>query len=539
MSPRAFIRRLINGAWIASCSGHHARFTAALDHVAEVQSGYLFKLIGRNAQTRFGVKHGFSQIRSVSEYQNRVPITLYDALHQEIEAIGSGKKGVLTADRVTLFQPTSGSSSATKLIPWTRSLAQEFRRGIAPWVFALYRRKPKLLQGTAYWSVSPPTAAPRTCGRLRVGFDHDAEYLGFLGQRLYGLASAVPPAVALCNDMAEFKTRTLVSLLADENLSLISIWSPTFLTALLDHFLTRPEEILGALDRHESRGARKRTEFLRSNLGQRRGTAFFEKAWPNLQVISCWTHGASEIYAENLRRLFPEVEIQGKGLVATEALISLPLYEDQEPVLAVTSHFLEFQDPAGGRVSLAHEVVVGNTYRVTVTTGGGLYRYRLGDLVRVTGFIGEAPCLRFVGREGNVSDLFGEKLQGAFVERVIRDALAHQGVRPRFFVLAPAQDDTSKTGYALFLDSEVIPDAARLTRDLETGLAESFHYGHCRRLGQLARARVFQISHDFVSAEAIYEQEMLSRGLKAGDIKPVPLDCKSGWERRFIGQFVA
>lgn len=56
---------------------------------------------------------------------------------------------------------------------------------------------------------------------------------------------------------------------------------------------------------------------------------------------------------------------------------------------------------------------------------------------------------------------------------------------------------------------------------------------------QLARARVFQISHDSVSAEAIYEQEMLSRGLKAGDIKPVPLDCKSGWERRFIGQFVA
>ena len=111
-------------------------------------------------------------------------------------------------------------------------------------MFALYRRKPKLLQGTAYWSVSPPTAAPRTCGRLRVGFDHDAEYLGFLGQRLYGLVSAVPPAVALCNDMAEFKTQTLVSLLADENLSLISIWSPTFLTALLDRFLTRPEEIL-------------------------------------------------------------------------------------------------------------------------------------------------------------------------------------------------------------------------------------------------------------------------------------------------------
>ena len=63
---------------------------------------------------------------------------------------------MLTADRVKLFQPTSGSSSATKLIPWTATLGREFRRGISPWLAALYRRKPALLGGTAYWSISPP-----------------------------------------------------------------------------------------------------------------------------------------------------------------------------------------------------------------------------------------------------------------------------------------------------------------------------------------------------------------------------------------------
>jgi hypothetical protein len=331
----------------------------------------------------------------------------------------------------------------------------------------------------------------------------------------------------------------LVSLLADNNLSLISIWSPTFLTVLLDHFLTQPERILGALGGSESRGANKRAEFLRSVLHENPGPAFFERAWPNLQVISCWTHGPSQIYAENLRRLFPHVEIQGKGLVATEAFVSLPLFEDQEPVLAVNSHFFEFQDPAGGRISLAHEVVAGNTYRVIVTTGGGLYRYPLGDLVRVTGFIDETPCLRFVGREGNVSDLLGEKLQGTFVESIIRGALAHQGVTPRFFLLAPANDGMSKTGYALFLDADVIPDAPRLVRDLETGLAESFHYDHCRRLGQLSHARLFHIGRNSVCSETVFEQEMLSRGLKAGDIKAVPLDRECGWERRFTGWFVA
>ena len=394
----AYGRCLINGAWVASCFKEHANFVAALGQVESVQASYLLQLVRRNARTRFGAKHGFGRIRSVADYQERVPLAGYEALTEDIEAIAAGERGVRTADRVTRFQPTSGSSSATKLIPWTASLAREFRRGISPWVFALYRRNPGLLKGTAYWSVSPPATAPKMHGQLRVGFEHDADYLGFLGRRLYTLISSVPPGVAQCTDIAEFKTRTLIALLADKNLSLISIWSPTFLTALLGHFLSQPEAILDALGRSESWGAKTRAELLRSVGGASPDVAFFRKAWPKLQVVSCWAHGPSEIYAANLRRLFPHVEIQGKGLVATEAFVSLPLFEDKDPVLAVTSHFFEFQDPASGRVSLAHQLGVGDTYRVIVTTGGGLYRYPLGDLVRVTGFIRDAPCLQFIGR---------------------------------------------------------------------------------------------------------------------------------------------
>ena len=78
-----------------------------------------------------------------------------------------------------------------------------------------------------------------------------------------------------------------------------------------------------------------------------------------------------------------------------------------------------------------------------------------------------------------------------------------------------------------------------MARDPENGLAESFHYGDCRRLGQLSQARVFQIHHNSECARTVFEQEMLSRGLKAGDIKAAPLDSKSGWEQRFSGQFVS
>jgi hypothetical protein len=538
MFSRSLIRQLVNRAWIASCSREHARFTAALDRVAETQSGYLLDLLACNAGTQFGHKHGFAAIRSVAEFQAQVPVTHYEALTESIEEIARGEQGVLTKDRVKLFQPTSGSSSATKLIPWTATLGREFRRGISPWLAALYRWKPALLRGTAYWSISPPGTAAKTRGRLPVGFNHDAEYLGFIGKNLFPLVSAAPPELARCSDMNEFKTKTLVSLLADENLSLISIWSPTFLTTLLEDFLARREEILDALSHGERAGTHQRAEFLRHRLRERTGQTSFEGVWPNLQVISCWTHGPSELYAGNLRQHFPHVEIQGKGLIATEALFSFPFCADKDPVLAVTSHFFEFQDPAANNIFLAHELVVGNTYRVIVTTGGGLYRYAIGDLIRVTGFIGDAPCLRFIGREGDVSDLFGEKLRGDFVEETVRRVFVQQGVTARFFMLAPVMSPVAKTSYALFFEADLVPNPAVLRDALEAGLAQCFNYVHCRRLEQLQAVRLFQVNQTGSSAVACVQKEMLQRGLKLGDMKIPVLDRQFGWEQRFAGKFI-
>ena len=121
----------------------------------------------------------------------------------------------------------------------------------------------------------------------------------------------------------------------------------------------------------------------------------------------------------------------------------------QGSVLAVTSHFLEFQDVANEKVFLAHELILGKTYRVIVTTGA-VCTVLSGRLVRVTGFIQDAPCLRFIGREGAVSDLFGEKLQATFVEGVIRRALAQQGLNPRFFLFGSAHRGNGETRLCTF-----------------------------------------------------------------------------------------
>ena len=135
--------------------------------------------------------------------------------------------------------------------------------------------------------------------------------------------------------------------------------------------------------------------------------------------------------------------------------------------------------------------------------------------------------------------LFGEKLQGVFVEEVIRHVLAQQAIKTRFFLLAPVAGAMTKPAYTLFLDADVMPDAVALQKNLEKGLADNFHYAHCRRLGQLSESRVFQITRDGLSSETVFQQEMLSRGIKLGNIKTRSLDYKSDWEQRFSGQFVS
>ncbi len=359
---------LSNWLWIRLSARQHRHFLWALDQIQEVQRQYLLRVVRQNAKTEYGMRYSFADVFSVEEYQQAVPLTDYECYSPYIEEIVQGEAGVLTREPILLLEPSSGTSAASKIIPYTKSLKVEFQRGIAPWVVSLFKRKPELLRGSAYWSISPPMRRERYHGKIPVGFSEDAEYLGFIGKWLHAQVTAVPQKVDYFTDADAFRRQTLVYLLATENLAMISVWSPTFLTLLLMHLIDNQDEILWLLGKSKLTAAVKRSETVKSIMLHEQGDGLFKRIWPNLAVISCWTHGPSEIYAKELRKYFPNVEIQGKGLVATEAFVSLPLLPHCDPVLAVDSHFFEFLDAESGDIRLAHALEEGKVYSVLVTT---------------------------------------------------------------------------------------------------------------------------------------------------------------------------
>ena len=46
--------------------------------------------------------------------------------------------------------------------------------------------------------------------------------------------------------------------------------------------------------------------------------------WPRLRVVSCWDQGRARAEADTIRRWFPRARVQGKGLLATEGVVSVP-----------------------------------------------------------------------------------------------------------------------------------------------------------------------------------------------------------------------
>jgi hypothetical protein len=454
-----------------SLAGEAAGFRAALGDAVAIQALHLASIVERNK----GRQHAFASVDGAGRFAEHVPIRSYDALECWIARAAAGEAKVLTDEAVIAFEETGGSTGGAKLVPYTASGLTEFQAGLRPWLDDLVTVYPAIDTGSFYWSISPACRPPRvTRGGIPIGLGGDAAYFGDALAPSILRSLAVSPEVGMCSDVDEWRDRTLAQLLRRDDLAMISVWSPTFLTQLLD---------------------------LAPN-------ADHARRWPRLSVISCWDQAASAPFAQSLREAFPGVLVQGKGLLATEGLVTIPIVGQPWPLISPASGYYEFRD-AGGAVHGIDGVRAGEDYELIVTNANGFYRYAIGDRVRVHGFVGRAPALEFVGRGISTADLCGEKLTESFVIK----ALKPLGLR--FAALAL---DAASSRYLLLSDAdEPLPATERELLDrVEQGLSGNPQYAYARRVGQLKALRLQHLTHPVQRWTRLRQ----ARGQRMGDVKP-------------------
>ncbi len=537
------VARAVNATWVLAARPAERRFRTALSEPERAQGRRLRALVRAGAPTAYGRAHGLGAVQSVEAFQRALPLTRAEDYAEAIEAIRRGEASVLTGDPVRRLVPSGGSTGPVKLIPYTATVQREMNEAIGAWIVDLVRADPALGAGPAYWSVSPAIDLPARTSQVPIGFDDDARYLGRGLGRLVRRALVAPGALRRVRPLASFQYATLLFMLAEPELRLISVWHPSFLSVLWEtraaHWDRLVEDVAAGSFRPPHPVDAALTDRLaacrRANPRRARWlaalgpTAAADAVWPELRLVSAWADGAAAPAFTDLAARMPGVRFQPKGLLSTEAFVTIP-YQGHWP-LAVTAHFYEFLDDAG-RAWTAERLVAGAEYEVVVTTGGGLYRYRTGDRVRVESFLAGTPTLRFLGRVDQVVDLTGEKLDEAWV-----GALIEQIGRERetgFAMLAPDAQG-ARRAYTLYTDVEP-PAAASLAAALGERLRENPGFAYAQDLGQLGPLRAFSIAEP---AHAAYLRRLAGRGTVLGAIKPARLSPLDGWSEHFRGRYAA
>jgi len=463
-------------------------------------------------------KHG-AQLTS-ENFSKTYSVTQYADWQEKIVDQMQGEKANSICHKCTRYQPTSGSTDVQKWIPYSKELLKEFEEASSPWLFDLYLTNKSLFKSKQYWSLSwlPDDQRDSTENLNESGLFSTLK--GIMLKQIF----IVPESISFAKTDHDAMLATACFLCAERDLSLISVWSPSFALNLLD-IIFHHKSFIGKVlatgewgDLSESLSTTKAPKSaaqakLLPLIDDVNNAEFWRLFWPNLTVVSCWDTALSSSEANRLKNIFSHANLQGKGLWSTESVISIPV--GGKYPLAYLSHFYEFECKETQVILPAWKLEKGMQVIPIVTTGSGLIRYKNNDLVEVVDFYGDVPCFKFLGRLGH-TDFVGEKLSNEFVLYVIKS------IEKRFQLHQPISllaCNFQQPKYILILGGEDDTQAHLIQQELTLLLRKSFHYSLARDLNQLGGEEV-------VIAKNAYQKylNMLAiKGMIKGQIKVEPI----------------
>ena len=493
------------------------RFERGLARPREAQDALLKRILKAN-RSHYAERFKLDGRSSYEDFARAVPIIDYDDLALWIERQVTDESSWIAPTRPLAYEKTSGSTGASKQIPYTRELLGSFQNLFLLWAQDVCSRGPELKGGRVFMSVSS-SAQEQDEGKTRngvpIGFEDDADYLS--GQWRFWIEKflVIPGEIKRLRSSEDFTYVLSALLLAADDLEVVSIWNPSLLLVVLRTIQDRANEILAdcACGYVERQGLRFELKAVSAERHESllRTEPDWQRVWPELKLISCWAGAHAKPLSDRLATLFPQVWIQPKGLLATEAPLTIPWIEAGGFVPLPDEVFYEFE-AEDGRILRLHELETGQRYEIIISQKGGLLRYRMGDFVRVAGSYLGSPLLDFEGRSNAVVDLVGEKLHEGFVASCLAEL---GGEASAFRCLIPTSSVGGGARYHLLTES-ASNEAAEILEEL---LSRAYHYQVARKQGQLAEISLL-VRED---AEAIVRQYQIDQGVKWGHIKHRPL----------------
>ncbi|MFH1505748.1 MAG: GH3 auxin-responsive promoter family protein [archaeon] len=400
------------------------------------QERVLRSILRENRNTEYGQDQGFRRINSIPKFQRAMPVVEYEDIESRIERMKLGETNILCARDHVFFSTTSGSTNTPKFIPITNRRFGAFKEEYTIWLNFALRETPEMLNGKLL-ALTGRSLDGRTEGGIPYG-----TIVGYISSKSPWYARrrmVVPPDVCNIKDFDK-KMHTLARAGLEADVSQLALSSPIEVLLLFDHIQKNRDrlikEIFNGGNRQRGRELAALAEFTPSNY------------WPNLKVLNYIKGGFARFYLDRVQEFVgPEVSIRDPGIYSSEGRVSICLSDQgAKGVIAAGSNFFEFMEMDDGNMGdpiTLGEVESGKEYSVLMTTQEGLYRYDIGDIVRVVDFYENLPVVEFVDRRNRGFSIADEYTTESVLVSSVKKASERQRIPLVSFTVVPNVDATT------------------------------------------------------------------------------------------------
>ncbi len=500
----------------------------------------LKKILKQNSRTEFGRLHHFDEIRSIEDFRQNVPVSVYEDYVPYLERMKAGEANVLTSSKLLGFSRTSGSSGVPKYIPATAASLKAYvkytwTRALALGALDLKRQGKKYHPGRGVF-LSPatneflPNGLPCSniaeIGAREYGFFypfiltvptrklfdmHDGDYI----YNIYRFALADEDATFFFSVFLSINVSQIAYLKKNWRVIVDDIEKGV----ISESVPLKPEvrEELSALIRPMP----KRAAYLRAQFEQGFDETLFRRLWPHMAVICGIGNASFKPSADYVRSMSEGIPFDFNIYGASEGLVAACYrLNDTDMQLLTDSCFYEFipEGGDGSRTLTLDQLKAGEKYEILITTQAGLYRYHLKDVIEVRGFRGKCPLISFVYRKGQLFNIAGEKFSEEDARNTVEMLEQAHGVTIEHWLFY--QDDSiMPSRYSLVVESDVDLDWDGCIDELEE------YMGQCnkRYSGQRAKSFISRliVQHQQPGTHDAWAARCVAQGASAAQVKPV------------------
>ena len=370
------------------------------------QQKVLEDLIRQAKNTQFGQDHHFSQIKTVEDFANHVPIRDYEELKPYVDRVVKGEENVLWKGKPIYFAKTSGTTSGAKYIPLTKESMpfhiQAARNAILNYIHET--RKSDFVNGKMIFLQGSPILEEKN--GIQIG-------------RLSGIVAHFVPKYLQKNRLPSWQTNC------------IEDWE-TKVDAVIQETIHEDMAVISGIPSW----VQMYFEKLQQKEGKPVGEIFKNF---NLFIYGGVNYEPYRAKFENLiGRKVDAIEL----FPASEGFFAYQDSQKEKGMLLLLNSGIfyefvksdEFFTPNPKRYTIG-EVELNVNYVLIISTNAGLWAYNIGDTVQFTSL---KPYRVIVsGRIKHYISAFGEHVIGKEVENALQEAMIDTTIRVNEFTVAP------------------------------------------------------------------------------------------------------